>query len=114
MGVPVADLDLSGADLVAELALPGDSADLTALVVEAGRIKDRLDRLHGLLVGDVDTWTRVRLPRDEGSVLELRVESAMQEARQLETVFRQTLAEISRRRADDGGTRGLADDLDGL
>lgn len=106
--------DLSGGQrLRAALTEDDDPADLTALIEEAARTKDRLDQLDAILRGDVDVWARVTEGRG-GQVLEIRVDSVMQEARQLTTVFRQTLGEIRRRR--DGGTfsgklGGLLDDL---
>ncbi|NKW34496.1 hypothetical protein GS942_21445 [Rhodococcus hoagii] len=47
-------------------------------------------------------WLRLIPSRGDTEVLEIRVDSAAQEARQLATVFRQMLAEIERRRAGDG------------
>lgn len=110
-----AGAELSGGDRLREaLALEGDPADLTALIQEAARTKDRLDQLDAILRGDVEMWAQLVDGRS-GKVLEVRVDSVMQEARQLTTVFRQTLAEIRRRR-DGGGTLGgklggLLDDL---
>ncbi|MCY1656381.1 hypothetical protein OVA21_03985 [Dietzia sp. SL131] len=92
----------SGGDrLRAALAEDDDPADLVALIEEAGRTKDRLDQLDAILRGDTDLWAQLTEGRT-GTVLEVRVDSVMQEARQLTTVFRQTLAEIRRRR--DGGS----------
>lgn len=110
----MADLTLSGDDLVDELCQAGDSADMTALIVQAGRIKRRLDRLNELIDGEDDVWLRLKLPRSQEGVIEVRVDSAMQETRQLETVFRQTLAEITRRRGDDDGPADDEDDLSDL
>lgn len=111
-----ADADqLSGGEqLRAALAVEDDPADLTALIEEASRTKDRLDQLDAILRGDTDMWAQLTEGRS-GKVLEIRVDSVMQEARQLTTVFRQTLAEIRRRR-DGGGTLGgkigsILDDL---
>lgn len=110
---PAAD-DLSGgARLRAALTKDDDPADMTALVEEAARTKDRLDQLDAILRGDTDMWAQ--LTEGRSGTLEIRVDSVMQEARQLTTVFRQTLAEIRRRR-DGGGTLGgklggLLDDL---
>ena len=110
-----AGAELSGGDRLREaLASEDDPADLTALIQEAARTKDRLDQLDAILRGDVEMWAQLVDGRT-GKVLEVRVDSVMQEARQLTTVFRQTLAEIRRRR-DGGGTLGgklggLLDDL---
>lgn len=82
------------------LARDNDPAEITALIVEAARMKDRLDKFDMLLSGDVDAWCRL-IPSDDGPVYELRVSGAMTQSRQTATVFRQTLAEIVRLRAND-------------
>lgn len=59
-----------------------------AILEEACRQKDRLDRLNALLVGDVDTWAELRnLPQSETTFV-LVVNDAMTEARQLANVFK--------------------------
>lgn len=109
------EVELSGGEqLRAALAEDKDPADLVALIEEAGRTKDRLDQLDAILRGDTDLWAQLVEGRS-GTTLEVRVDSVMQEARQLTTVFRQTLAEIRRRR-DGGGSFGakigsILDDL---
>lgn len=110
---PVAEGFSGGQRLRAALTEAEDPADLVALIEEAARTKDRLDQLDAILRGDTDTWAQ--LTEGRTGALEVRVDSVMQEARQLTTVFRQTLAEIRRRR-DGGGTLGgklggLLDDL---
>jgi len=107
------ELGTGGQRLYEELALESDSYELTALIVEACRIKDRLDFLHRILTGDEDLWLRLVPTRGNTEVLEIRVDSAAQESRQLATVFRQMLAEVKRRRADDGDS-GEYDPLDDL
>ncbi len=87
--------------------------ELTALIVEAARIKDRLDRLHLVLTGDEELWMRLVPSRGDAEVLEVRVDGAAQESRQLATVFRQMLAEVQRRRSD-GGNADEYDPLDDL
>lgn len=89
-----------GRGIVESLERDDDPAELTALIVEAARMKDRLDKFDALLSGDVDAWCRL-IPSDDGPVYELRVSGAMTQARQTATVFRQTLAEIVRLRAND-------------
>ena len=100
-----ASVELSGGERLREaLAQDDDPADLVALIEEASRAKDRLDQLDAILRGDTDMWAQLTEGRG-GKVLEVRGDSVMQEARQLTTVFRQTLAEIRRRR-DGNGTLG--------
>ncbi|WP_232323095.1 hypothetical protein [Hoyosella altamirensis] len=103
-----------GQELFESLSTPADSFEMTALITEAARIKDRLDRLHRTISGDEDVWFRLVPARGDGDVLEVRVDSALTEARQLATVFRQMLAEIKKRRDDDGGNPDEYDPLDDL
>ncbi|NKW36568.1 hypothetical protein GS935_05985 [Rhodococcus hoagii] len=106
-------LGRGGQKLYEELALESDPYELTALIVEAARIKDRLDRLHLVLTGDEELWMRLVPSRGDAEVLEVRVDGAAQESRQLATVFRQMLAEVQRRRSD-GGNADEYDPLDDL
>ena len=91
-----------------------DPADVHALVVEACRVQDRLDRLHRLSSRDDDTWGRILPTPDNPGEFVLRLGPLLQEQRQTEVVFKQLTAEIWRRRsayddddADEEG--GLAD-----
>lgn len=115
MHVDLDDIGLSrGARaLLASLTDPEDPAYLTAMVVEAARIKHRLDKLDQLLSGDESAWLRLLPSTTEADVLVLRVDGALQEARQQATVLRQLLAEI-RRHKDGGGAADDDDDLAGL
>ena len=88
------------------LSAPTDDGSTRALIVEACRAKDRLDRLHRIVRGDEDTWTRVFTCEGE---LVLKLDTAVSEVRQLSTVFRQLLTEIQRRQGNGGG----ADEEDG-
>ncbi|OZC62763.1 hypothetical protein CH276_14180 [Rhodococcus sp. 06-470-2] len=106
-------LDDGGQELLEELAVDGDSYEMTALITEVCRIKDRLDRLHRVLTGDDDLWMRLIPSRGDAEVLEIRIDSAAQESRQLATVFRQMLAEVKRRRAENGDAADY-DPLDDL
>lgn len=102
-----------GAELYGALFRPEDEYSTTALVVEAARIKDRLDRLHSLTSGDADSWCRVFRSDFDGELV-LKLDTAVSEQRQLTTVFRQLLAEIERRQGDDSGVGDGGDDLAGL
>ncbi|MFE3060684.1 hypothetical protein [Nocardia sp. NPDC059239] len=108
------DLASGGAALYESLSDPGDSAELSALILEAARIKDRLDRLDRLISGEEELWAYLVTARGgDDTVLEVSINNAMTEARQTATVFRQMLAEIARRRGQEGGT-GEHDPLDDL
>lgn len=85
---------------------------MAALITEAARHKDRLDLLNLTLSGDDNVWMELVESRS-GEALEIRIDSAAQEARQLATVFRQTLVEIQRRRGVSEPA-GEADPLEGL
>lgn len=105
-----------GRQLFEEMSREEDSYELTTLILETCRVKDRLDFCHRVLSGDNALWMRLIPSRGDSTVLEVRIDSAAQEARQLLTVYRQMLAEINRRRADDvdpdtGGYTNPLDDL---
>ena len=102
-----------GTELYGALSRPDDEFSTTSLVVEAARIKDRLDRLHALTSGGADSWCRVFRSDFEGELV-LKLDTAVSEQRQLTTVFRQLLAEIERRQGDDSGVGDGGDDLAGL
>lgn len=88
-----------GKALWASLNSAGNDAATGALVVEACRAKDRLDRLDRITSGDEDAWCRIFTGEGE---LVLKMDTAVSEQRQLTTVFRQLLAEIQRRQGDRG------------
>ncbi|QDK02215.1 terminase small subunit [Gordonia phage Samba] len=106
-------LDMRGSDVVEELSLEGDSVALRLMIREVGRLVDRLAKLDLILSGDVTTWTKLVTGKD--SVIEVRVDHALAEARQQTTSLRQLLAEIERQRGGNpGGGSGGSGDEDGL
>lgn len=107
------DFGPGGAALFRSLADVGDPYELTAMIVEAARIKDQLDGYHRMLTGDSDLWFRVVPSRGDKSVLEVKATGVAQEARQLTNVWRQLLAEIRRQKGTATGSGG-DDDLDDL
>ncbi|WP_367582234.1 hypothetical protein [Tsukamurella tyrosinosolvens] len=97
-----------GAALWDELHDDLDPADLTALIQEACRVKDRLDRLHAAIQADgiVDLIER------DGDVFEVKVDNVLSEARQQAGALQRLLADIAKRRGDGGEepeSDGLAD-----
>lgn len=108
----VENLRPAGRHLFDSLHDDGDPYSLTVMIVEAARIKDRLDKFDRLLSGDEDRWLRLVPSRGDVEVLEVKADSALQESRQLAVVQRQLLAEI-RRQKDDGPIEE-DDDLAGL
>lgn len=86
---------------------------LTAMILETSRIKDRLDLLHRLNSGDEDLWFHLAPTRGDGDVLEIKIDSGLQEARQLAAVLRQMLTEI-RRHKDVESEPDNDDDLAGI
>ena len=104
------DFNPGGRALLKEIWVDGAGFDIQSMMIEAARMKDRLDRLHLLTRGDVEEWTRVFA--GEGEVV-LKLDTAVSEQRQLSTVYRQYLAEIHRRVGEMGGgddeEDGLAD-----
>lgn len=103
----------AGDRLVEDLSREGDPYSITVMVTEAGRIADRLDKLAALLSGEKSAWLSLKLGRDKQ--IEVKVESALQEARAQATTLRGLLYEIHRERANiQIGSDDDADDLDGL
>ena len=100
-----------GQSLIDDLSLPGDPYALTIVIIEAARIADRLEKLDRIVSGDEDTWMRLCAGRDD--VVEVRIDSALSEARQQATVLRHLIAEVRRHRAalpaeaDDDDLAGL-------
>ena len=103
-------LEMTGSDLVAELSRDDDTISVQVMIREAGRIWDRLAKLDLILSGDVATWSKVVTGRD--SVIEVRVDHALQEARQQTATLLRLLAEIEKQRS--GVPAGDGDDSDGL
>lgn len=102
--------ETAGERLIRSLAAADDSESLSALIVEAGRMKDRLDQLERALGKDVGLWLDL-VDERSGDRAVVVVDRALAESRQLATVFRQTLAEIERRQGGDNA--GGRDDDDG-
>lgn len=92
-----------------------DPADVVALVVETCRVKDRLDRLHRMASRDDREWGRILPQGDSETEFVLEVSNVLREQRQTEIVFKQMIAEVSRRRSeyddDDPDEEGGLSDL---
>ena len=71
-----------------------------ALLEEVCRTADRLDRLEALLSGDVDVWFRLAQHQD-GTTIEVQVDSALSEARQQGNALRQLLAALPLKGSND-------------
>jgi hypothetical protein len=102
----------AGTRLVSSLSRPNEPFSIEILVIEAGRVADRLEKLDDLLCGDAEVWARLIDGRDD--VVELRIDAAMAEARQNATVLRQLLSEIRRQHGDSAPESGDDDPLDTL
>lgn len=63
-----------------------------ALVHEAARLADTLDKLALLAAGDVDTWASILV--DEMGEVTLEIGSVLSEARNQQTVFKNLMLEI--------------------
>lgn len=76
-----------------------DDHDLDATqqvqLLEACRSKDRLDRLDGMLRGDVDTWAKLTVDiNSDGQVYELRITQALSQANATANLMKQLLAAL--------------------
>lgn len=100
-----------GQRLTDDLSEEGDPYAITVMIIEAARIADRLENLDKLVSGEEGTWARLCVGRDE--VLEVRIDSALSEARQQATVLRHLIGEIRRQRAQIP-SEAPDDDLAGL
>lgn len=101
----------AGQQLIAGLQQPNDPYGLTVLIIEAGRIADRLAKLDDLLTGQQTLWCRLRDNR-EGDIY-VSVDNALSESRQQAIALKQLLAEIQRQRLL-APAKPAASDLDGL
>jgi hypothetical protein len=107
---PLVRRKTAGKRLIDDLTQQGDPFAITVLIVEAGRIADRLEKLDALLAGEQTTWLRLRGDRDGD--LYVSVDGPLAEARQQATVLRHLIAAVHRQRA---GIPFIGDDdLDGL
>lgn len=104
-------LNARGRRLWAELHEQVDGERGLVLLEEACRIADRLDKLDALLRGNASVWSRlVHDARTED--YELRIDSALIEARQQASVLRQLLVALPLKEAegdDDPAGTWLAD-----
>ncbi|GFK19285.1 hypothetical protein [Corynebacterium glutamicum] len=103
-----------GRTLYEQMRSHRDPGDVHALVVESCRVKDRLDRLDRLATRDDSEWGRILPYKDSDTEFVLEIGNVLREQRQTEIVFKQLLAEVSRRRAaydddDDDEAGGLSD-----
>lgn len=91
-----------------EALMPSDVVDAqrAVLAAEACRMADRLDRLDLLIQGDVDTWCRIAEGRSGD--LEVSLNSAATESRQLTNVFRQLMGQLAEQSVGKAG--GSVDD----
>lgn len=106
----VSHTKLAGERLVDALTQPDDPYTLTVLIVEAGRIATRLEKLDEILSGEQTLWARLRGGRDGD--LYVSVDNALSEARQQAGVLKNLLVAIERKRA--GLPVIVDDDLAGL
>jgi acyl-CoA synthetase (AMP-forming)/AMP-acid ligase II len=87
----------AGKRLIRELSQPGDSYSIKTLIERAGQTADWLTRLDGVLNGDRREWMSLKIGTE---TVEVVVNNALREARQLQTELRHLLGEIFRQRAN--------------
>lgn len=104
------ELGERGQALWAELVTDQTPLDEKALVTEACRIADRLERLDQILRGDLDTWLEISTSFD-GRTIYVTMGNTLSEARQHALVLKALLAEIrvlAGNRPASKGVSGLA------
>lgn len=104
----------AGRSLYDSLHTDDEPYAVTALIVEAARIKDRLDQFNRTLSGDADCWMQLVDVRGEDDVLEIRVDAALQESRQQANTLRQLVTAIRQQKGTGAGGGDDPDGLDGL
>lgn len=113
---PDHDLAEGGRALWTELA-PGGQAgpgELT-IIIEACRIRDRLDKLNRLLTGDANDWLELQEVKGHEGIAEIVIDKSLSEARQQALALKGLLAELRQMRggklarASTGGSK--SDDL---
>lgn len=70
-----------------------------ALLEEACRTADRLDRLDAFLTGRQDAWLRFHARNEDGSIVRVVVDRALTEVRQQQDTFRGMVADLARKQA---------------
>jgi hypothetical protein len=70
-----------------------------ALLEEACRTADRLDKLDDFLTGRGDVWLRFHARNEDGTVVRVVVDRALSEVRQQQDVFRGLIADLGRKQA---------------
>lgn len=89
-----AGLGTRGRRLWKALTGHGPSPAEREVALEACRTADRLDKLDALLRGDAEDWVRILPPREGEEELVLRIDGALSEARQQQTVLKQLVAAV--------------------
>lgn len=113
---PVDDLDEGGRALWTELAPHGQAGpgELT-IIIEACRIRDRLDKMARLLRGDAQDWLELQEIKGHEGIAEIVIDKSLSEARQQALALKGLLAELRQMRggklgrSSSGGS--IADDL---
>ncbi|MDV8005035.1 hypothetical protein [Rhodococcus sp. IEGM 1318] len=82
-----------------------------SMIAEGARISDRLRMLDRAISGDDDTWATLVAARDNDEELVIRIDGALQEARQQATTLRQINAFFVRADAKPQEGATLADEL---
>lgn len=66
-----------------------------ALIAEAARLADQLEKLDQIITGDDATWLRLEVPEGRDIKLVVPIQAAIAERRQSVTVFRHVLGQLS-------------------
>ncbi|MDV6271093.1 hypothetical protein [Rhodococcus globerulus] len=105
------DLGQAGRAYWDEMTADTRSVTELSLIAEGARITDRLRKLDRAIVGNEDTWLTLVAARDNGDELVIRIDGALQEARQQATALRQINAFFVRDDAKPQEGTTLTDEL---
>lgn len=97
----------AGGKLVAALAKPNDPYELTLLIEEAGQIKDLIDSLRPILVGDREAWLQVKIG---AKTVEVVVTNPLVQYRQFTEQLRKLISTIHAQRGTAAGTPNVGPD----
>ncbi len=99
--------ETAGQKLIASLTKPNDPIELTLLIEEAGQVKDLIDSLRPILVGEREAWLQVEIG---AKTVEVIVTKPLMQYRQLVEQLRRILSTINSLRGGAAGVPNVGSD----